>query len=96
MGCHYCEDRVRGRRDDDRKCCDWDKLLFGDRRRRDRGDNVLGTDDRRRCRRRRNEDVMGAEDNRKKCGCHKRDNVLGAEDNRRRRRKRKCGCGFFL
>ncbi|WP_156142561.1 hypothetical protein [Rossellomorea aquimaris] len=81
MGCHYCNDRVGGRRDDrrdDRRCCDWDKFLFGDRRRCDRRDDVLGVDDnRRRCRRRRDDDV------------------LGAEDNRRRRRRRKCGCDFF-
>lgn len=95
MGCHYCNDRVGGRRDD-RKCCDWDKLLFGDRRRCDRRDDVLGLDDnRRKCRRRRDDDVLGAEDNRRKCGCHRRNNVLGTEDNRRRRRKRKCGCDFF-
>ncbi|MCA1065999.1 hypothetical protein QTG56_10420 [Rossellomorea sp. AcN35-11] len=72
MGCHYCDDRVRGRRD--RKCCDWDKLLFGDRRRCHCRDRVLGTDDRRRCRRRRDDDVLGDFDNRRrrrkrKCGC---------------------------
>ncbi|MCA1057396.1 hypothetical protein LCL96_00515 [Rossellomorea aquimaris] len=97
MGCNYCNDRVGGRRDDrrdDRRdhryCCDWDKFLFGDRRR----DNVRGAEDRNRGCRGRRDNVMGAEDNRRRCGCNRRDNVAGAEDNRRRRH-RNCFCHLF-
>ncbi len=89
MGCHYCNDR--GGRRDHRKCCDWDKLLFGDRRR-------CGEDNHNRCRCNR-DNVLGAEDNRRGCRGRKGDNVLGAENNHRKcgckRRHRNCFCNLF-
>ncbi|WP_406686429.1 hypothetical protein [Rossellomorea vietnamensis] len=102
MGCNYCNDRVGGRRDDDRRdnrrddrfCCDWDKFLFGDRRR----CNLFGAnDDRRRCGCDR-DNVRGAEDRNR--GCRgRRDDVMGAEDNRRncgcKKRHRNCFCNLF-
>ncbi|MGM0867223.1 MAG: hypothetical protein ACQEWF_21390 [Bacillota bacterium] len=68
MGCHFCDDH-RDRRDD-RKCCDWDKFLFGDRRRFDRRDNVFGLEDiLRRCRRRRDDDEDRRRRHKRKCDC---------------------------